>query len=102
MGFVSRIQSGLPLMFLGAVLATDVIFTSLVVGRLVYYQRRQKKLMGARSTSHYTSIATMVIESASLNIVFQVLALASTANDSQNIFSISIYLVRPRQVQFIS
>ena len=73
-------------MFPGAVLATDIIFTSLVVGRLVYYQRNLKKLLGAHSTSHYTSIATMVIESASLNIVFQTLALASTMH-GENVFN---------------
>jgi len=62
----------------GSVLAIDLIFTSLVVGRLVYYQRNLKKLLGARSSSHYTSISTMIVESASLNIVFQTIALAST------------------------
>ena len=58
------------LMLPASVLATNVIFTSLVFGRLVYCQRNLKKLMEARSSSQYTSIAAMVVESASVNILF--------------------------------
>jgi len=36
--------------------------------------------MGARSNSQYTSIAAMVIESAGVNVVFQMLALGSARN----------------------
>ena len=58
------------------VLAMNAIFAALIVGRLIYHQRK----LGARSSSQYTSIATMIIESAGLNIVFQTLALGSTKN----------------------
>ena len=78
-------------MFPGAVLATNVIFTSLIVGRLVYHQRNLKKFCGARSNPHYTSIATVIIESASVNIVFQTLALGTAKNDILNsLFNINL------------
>lgn len=63
-----------------SVLVTNLIFTTLVVARLVYYQRNLRKLLGSQSSSDYTTIAAMVVESASTNIVFQTLALASTAH----------------------
>ena len=87
-----KIFDNLSLVLPSSVLATDLIFTSLIVGRLVYYQRNLKKLLGARSSPHYASIATMIVESASLNVVFQTLALASTFDKviMNSIFNINL------------
>jgi len=41
-----KISRSYTLMLPGSVLATNVIFTSLVVGRLVYYQRHLKDTLG--------------------------------------------------------
>ena len=76
-GIVASIRSGPAIMHPISVLVTNITFTSLVVGRLVYYLR---KLLGSRSSSEYTTIAAMIVESAFTNIVFQTLALASTAH----------------------
>ena len=79
-GIVASIRSGPAIMHPISVLVTNITFTSLVVGRLVYYQRNLRKLLGSRSSSEYTTIAAMIVESAFTNIVFQTLALASTAH----------------------
>ena len=87
-----RIFRNISLVLPCSVLAIDLIFTTLIVGRLVYYQRNLKRLLGARSISHYTSIATMIVESASLNIIFQSIALASTFDQlvMNSIFNINL------------
>ena len=79
-----KIYIHLSLMLPGSVLATNIIFTSLVVGRLVYYQRNLRTLLGSHSSPHYTSIAAMIIESAGVNIIFQALALGTSTNDILN------------------
>jgi hypothetical protein len=61
---------GLPL----SIFVTNITFTALICGRLIHYQLRLKKLMGPQQSSQYTTIAAMVVESASINIIFQLLA----------------------------
>ena len=58
-----------------SVFATNLIFT-LITGRLIYHQRRINRLMGPGPgrSSQYTAIAAMAIESASINVVFQLLS----------------------------
>jgi hypothetical protein len=70
--------------FPALILAINIILTSLIVGRLIYHQRNLKNLLGARSGSQYTSIAAMIVESAGVNVVFQILALGSVKNGLSN------------------
>jgi len=71
LGTAVSIHSGFSIMHPISVLVTNVTFTSLVVGRLVYYQRNLRKLLGSQSSSEYTTIAAMIVESRATNIVFQ-------------------------------
>jgi hypothetical protein len=57
-----------------SVFATNLIFTLLITGRLIYHQRRINRLMGPGCSSQYTAIVTIIIESASINVVFQLLS----------------------------
>ena len=70
---VNIVSVGFP----ASVLATNIIFTSLAVGRLVYSQRRLTKLFGCGNydTSLYTNISVMIVESAAINVLLQTLAL---------------------------
>ena len=56
--------------------ATDLIFTLRITGCLIYHQRRINRLMGPGPgrSSQYTAIDAMAIESASINVVFQLLS----------------------------
>ena len=70
---VNIVSVGFP----ASVLATNIIFTSLAVGRLVYRQRCLTKLFGCGNydTSLYTNISVMIVESAAINVLLQTLAL---------------------------
>ena len=57
-----------------SVFASNLIFALLIAGRLIYHQRRLNRLMGRGHSSQYTAIAAMVVESASINVVFQLLS----------------------------
>ena len=66
-----------------SILATNFVFAVLIVARLIYRQRNINRLMGKHQSAQYTGIATMVIESASINVAFQLLC------------AISLFISRP-------
>lgn len=51
-------------------LFVNVVITSLIVARLVYFIRRIKASLGSASISIYTNVIAMLVESAALTIVF--------------------------------
>jgi hypothetical protein len=71
-----------PVFFTLPVLAENMVFTALTLGRLVYHQRHLKELLGPDYVSHYTSIIIMVVESAGLNVIFQILTIIFAATSS--------------------
>jgi hypothetical protein len=76
-----KISSGLSIGHPLSVLAAELTFTSLIIGRLLHHQHSLKGALGHSNggrdndnSDSYTSVVAMIIESASLNIVFQLLA----------------------------
>lgn len=94
LGMASQITRGLAILHPVSVLTTNFVFASFIVGSLLYHQRCLKTLTSSDHSSQYTSIAAMIIESASTNIVFQTLALASTAAQNwgtmERIFNVNL------------
>jgi len=101
MGILLLFESGLPASNLWTRLSTDfalayftitlslnVILTLLIVVRLLIHRRRVRKHLGPEHATHYTSIASMLIESSALYSLFSLLFLVSFAVRSfaQNLF----------------
>ncbi|KAH7918948.1 hypothetical protein BV22DRAFT_887473 [Leucogyrophana mollusca] len=74
--------------YFGLSLAINVVVTSLIVARLLVTRHRLAKILGLSHGSHYTSIAALVIESASLYTAFSLLFLVPFAvnNPVANVF----------------
>ena len=89
--------------FPASVLATNVIFTSFAVGRLVHYQRRLTKLMGEGNydRSVYTNISTMIVESAAINVVLQTLALIAAFSSGPMSYIFTVNFLGQTQVNAI-
>ncbi|KAF8880530.1 hypothetical protein BD779DRAFT_1675876 [Infundibulicybe gibba] len=56
-------------------LALNVVTTLSIVGRLLVYRRRIVKVLGKSQTLNYSSVVSMLIESAALVVVFYILFL---------------------------
>jgi hypothetical protein len=59
-------------------LLENMVFSALTAARILYHQIRLKKLRNAlpmEDSSPYTGIVVMIVESASLNIIFQLLVI---------------------------
>ncbi|KIJ62105.1 hypothetical protein HYDPIDRAFT_95146 [Hydnomerulius pinastri MD-312] len=87
------------LAYSGTSLILNVTATAIIAGRLLMHRRRVTKLFGPGHGSHYSSIAAMIIESASLYSGFLLLVIVPFAINSSvsNIFQQLI-----AQVQSIS
>lgn len=62
-------------------LALNVIATSMIVARLLTYRCQLTKAMGRGQGAHYMSYAALVIESAILVTVFNVLLVITMSNE---------------------
>lgn len=65
----------------------NVILTILIVGRLLFKRRAISKVLGAQHSTHYTSIAALLVESAALYSVTGIIFVGTflTANPVQNL-----------------
>ncbi|KAH7921923.1 hypothetical protein BV22DRAFT_1018335 [Leucogyrophana mollusca] len=61
--------------YFGVALAVNISVTLLIVSRLLLHRHRVTKVFGSGRGSHYTSIAAIIVESASLYSVFSLLFL---------------------------
>ncbi|KAF7376501.1 hypothetical protein MSAN_00066000 [Mycena sanguinolenta] len=60
-------------------LGSNIVLTLLIIGRLITYRRRLLESCPDEPTSHYISLATVIIESAALYTIFAVLFLITYA-----------------------
>jgi len=98
-GLGINISVGYP----ASVLATNIVFTSLAVGRLVYHQRRSKRLMGGSDYDGvlYTNISAMIAESAGINVLLQTLALIAVFSRGPMSFIFTVNLLGQTQLSAI-
>ncbi|KAH7916756.1 hypothetical protein BJ138DRAFT_7694 [Hygrophoropsis aurantiaca] len=61
--------------YFGLALAVNIVVTIMIVLRLLFHRHRISKALGPGHGSHYTSVAAMIVESASLYSVFSLLFL---------------------------
>lgn len=79
-------------------LALNIIITIMIVVRLLLYRRRITKILGPGHGTQYTTIASMLVESAALYAVFALLFLIPFAMGSP-ITNISLQALSEIQVR---
>lgn len=70
------------LTYWGTSIATTVLLTVLIVGRLLYARYRMRKAMGTGYQASYVSASAMLIESASLYAAFALTFIITYARNS--------------------
>ena len=69
-------------------LSLNVIVTILIAGRLVFYRRRLRKVLGSNHGRVYMTILAITVESAALYAIFELIVLVTflTNSATENVF----------------
>lgn len=92
---------GLILVYGTIFFGLNLVLTFMMVIRLVLYRKRITSLVGSRYASHYTSIASILIESASIMDVMLILVLIPLVMHSP-LVTIPLLIMPQIQVLFLS
>lgn len=90
------------LLYVSTSLSLNILLTLMIVTRLYFHRRHTIKLLGRRHATHYTSIITMLVESAAVMDVMFIFFIIPFAigNPIANIFLLSMVQVQVRQIGF--
>ncbi|EPQ52515.1 hypothetical protein GLOTRDRAFT_140238 [Gloeophyllum trabeum ATCC 11539] len=85
-------SNNIQLAYLSISVSLNIIYTILVVGRLIAMRNQIKHVLGEEHSRTYTSIAAMIVESASMYTVLGILFIAAFAkgSDLSNLIFLSI------------
>ncbi|CAL1714268.1 unnamed protein product [Somion occarium] len=78
-GYFSKTTASIALSYFTISLSLNIILTLMIAGRLTAYRRQGQEVLGQTYGKHYTSIATMFIESAALHSLCSFLLLITYA-----------------------
>ncbi|KAF9810353.1 hypothetical protein IEO21_06973 [Rhodonia placenta] len=67
------------IIYFATTLALNVMVTVFIAARLLYYQRRARTVFGGMHMSHYSNLASILVESAALYSIFSILFVMTLA-----------------------